>query len=363
MLITPAYGSLRRVSNVEAGEGLAPLIRESTAPAESAQHGSGEKVYCDCRGRVKRTSAWCRFARRPATLALSRRKSLCDSRCGSAILPAAAIETLVSRLPVSTDISGQMILLGTGTSVGVPAIGCGCDVCRSTNPKNRRTRCSAILGLPGRQSADRHGSRSASAVASRGHRHRPCRALHARTCRPRLRPRRSAADAVLPRRRRCRCTAKPMSRSGFASRSTTPSHRPTTCIAALCRSCSSTRSPPSRSKYSAPASRRSAATWAAVQVLGFRIGNVAYCTDVNAIPPESMETTDRPRLLGARCAAAQGARHPFLARRSHPASRASSRRVRRTSRTCRTSWNTRRPMRACPKEWHWPTTASAFHLT
>ena len=41
-----------------------------------------------------------------------------------------------------------MILLGTGTSVGVPAIGCGCDVCRSTNPRNSRTRCSVILGLP-----------------------------------------------------------------------------------------------------------------------------------------------------------------------------------------------------------------------
>lgn len=50
---------------------------------------------------------------------------------------------------INTDITGQMILLGTGTSVGVPAIGCGCAVCRSTNPKNRRTRCSAILGLPG----------------------------------------------------------------------------------------------------------------------------------------------------------------------------------------------------------------------
>ena len=48
----------------------------------------------------------------------------------------------------TTDICGQMILLGTGTSVGVPAIGCGCDVCRSTNPRNHRTRSSAILGLP-----------------------------------------------------------------------------------------------------------------------------------------------------------------------------------------------------------------------
>ena len=42
-----------------------------------------------------------------------------------------------------------MILLGTGTSVGVPMIGCGCSVCTSKNPKNNRTRCSAILGLPG----------------------------------------------------------------------------------------------------------------------------------------------------------------------------------------------------------------------
>ncbi|MGV3484991.1 MAG: MBL fold metallo-hydrolase, partial [Planctomycetaceae bacterium] len=32
--------------------------------------------------------------------------------------------------------------------VGVPAIGCGCDVCQSTDPKNNRTRSSAIFGLP-----------------------------------------------------------------------------------------------------------------------------------------------------------------------------------------------------------------------
>lgn len=50
---------------------------------------------------------------------------------------------------VTTDIRGQMILLGTGTSVGVPSIGCGCEVCTNDNPKNRRTRASAIVGLPG----------------------------------------------------------------------------------------------------------------------------------------------------------------------------------------------------------------------
>ena len=41
-----------------------------------------------------------------------------------------------------------MVLLGTGTSVGVPAIGCDCAVCTSDNPRDRRTRCSVILGLP-----------------------------------------------------------------------------------------------------------------------------------------------------------------------------------------------------------------------
>lgn len=46
------------------------------------------------------------------------------------------------------DFRGQMILLGTGTSVGVPTLGCGCNVCRSSDPKDNRTRTSAILGLP-----------------------------------------------------------------------------------------------------------------------------------------------------------------------------------------------------------------------
>jgi phosphoribosyl 1,2-cyclic phosphate phosphodiesterase len=41
-----------------------------------------------------------------------------------------------------------MILLGTGTSVGVPAVGCDCDVCRSNDPRDRHLRCAAILGLP-----------------------------------------------------------------------------------------------------------------------------------------------------------------------------------------------------------------------
>jgi phosphoribosyl 1,2-cyclic phosphate phosphodiesterase len=54
----------------------------------------------------------------------------------------------VPRAIATTDITGQLILLGTGTSVGVPSIGCPCEVCASTDPKDKRTRCAALLGLP-----------------------------------------------------------------------------------------------------------------------------------------------------------------------------------------------------------------------
>lgn len=39
----------------------------------------------------------------------------------------------------------DMILLGTGTSVGIPMVGCGCAVCRSDDPRDRRHRASALL--------------------------------------------------------------------------------------------------------------------------------------------------------------------------------------------------------------------------
>ncbi len=39
----------------------------------------------------------------------------------------------------------RITFLGTGTSVGVPAIGCRCAVCASADPRNRRTRASVML--------------------------------------------------------------------------------------------------------------------------------------------------------------------------------------------------------------------------
>lgn len=39
----------------------------------------------------------------------------------------------------------RITLLGTGTSQGVPVIACNCHVCRSTNPKDRRSRSSVMI--------------------------------------------------------------------------------------------------------------------------------------------------------------------------------------------------------------------------
>lgn len=44
----------------------------------------------------------------------------------------------------------RVLFLGTGTSHGVPAIQCRCDVCTSPDPRNRRARCGVVILEGGR---------------------------------------------------------------------------------------------------------------------------------------------------------------------------------------------------------------------
>jgi len=43
----------------------------------------------------------------------------------------------------------RLTFLGTGTSFGVPVVGCGCATCRSEDPRDRRTRSGALLQANG----------------------------------------------------------------------------------------------------------------------------------------------------------------------------------------------------------------------
>jgi phosphoribosyl 1,2-cyclic phosphate phosphodiesterase len=47
-----------------------------------------------------------------------------------------------------TAAGGTVLVLGTGTSHGVPMIGCDCATCTSTDPRDRRTRASILVTTP-----------------------------------------------------------------------------------------------------------------------------------------------------------------------------------------------------------------------
>ncbi|MEL7239429.1 MAG: MBL fold metallo-hydrolase [Planctomycetota bacterium] len=181
----------------------------------------------------------------------------------------------------------ELLFLGTGTSAGVPMIGCDCETCTSNDPRDRRTRCSVVLSYGNtrvlvdatpelRLQSVWHGVKRIDAVVfTHGH-----------------------ADHILGLDDLRRFNAvKQGPLDVWASDATHATLRQTFGYAW---------------KVPDPASRLfrphllprvidgpfeiEGRTWQPIElshggmpVLGFRVGDLAYCTDVSEIPPASME--------------------------------------------------------------------------
>ncbi len=173
--------------------------------------------------------------------------------------------------------------------MGVPAIGCGCDVCRSENPKNNRTRCSAILGLPEgnllidtgpdmRTQLLREDIGLVHAVAYTHEHSDHVLGLDD------LRLMQFYLGDSLPLY--CEPIVEERIRTTFDYAFT---DRPATHVGAAPRLHFKTIGLNPFDVLGAKITPLRLHHGPRFDVLGFRVGNVAYCTDTNRIPPESME--------------------------------------------------------------------------
>lgn len=181
----------------------------------------------------------------------------------------------------------ELLFLGTGTSAGIPMIGCDCHVCRSDDPRDNRTRCSVVISYGGKRVLVDTTPELRIQCVARGVDHVDAVVFtHAH------------ADHImgLDDVRRFNAIAKrPL--DIFADAQT---------HAVLQRSFEYAFEEPRREqkvfrphlvpKLIAGPFDLFGQTWTPIKmihgdltVLGFRIGNLAYCTDASFIPRESME--------------------------------------------------------------------------
>jgi phosphoribosyl 1,2-cyclic phosphate phosphodiesterase len=191
--------------------------------------------------------------------------------------------------------SRTFTFLGTGTSAGVPMVGCECAVCRSTNPRNHRCRCAVVVRTPqGNLLIDTPPELRLQLLRAR------VPLVHAVLFTHYHADHLFGLDDVRPFPRQlggpvplyCTAEVERMIRSTFAYAFRPDSdHLPTGYIPKLGFQRITEEPFTVLGERVVPIPL----IHAHFNVLGFRIGDVAYCTDVNRIPAESW-----PRLEGVR---------------------------------------------------------------
>ncbi|HWB53903.1 MAG TPA: MBL fold metallo-hydrolase [Tepidisphaeraceae bacterium] len=179
----------------------------------------------------------------------------------------------------------ELLFLGTGTSAGVPMIGCHCEICRSTDPHDKRTRPSVLISYGSTsvlvdaspelrlQCVNNDINRIDAVVFTHAHADHimgldDVRRFNALSGKPLD----VWADST---------THESLSRCfGYAFGDPRPEEK--------------TFRPNLRKKSIAGSFSIGDASWTPVPlyhgdmpILGFRVGNLAYCTDVSRIPEES----------------------------------------------------------------------------
>lgn len=177
-------------------------------------------------------------------------------------------------------------VLGSGTSHGVPMIGCRCEVCTSADPRDQRTRASIFV---------RYGDGVSILVDTSPELRVQCVANGVDRC-----------DAILMTHHHADHITgmDDVRRFNWMQRSFVPVYGQLETLAAIRRTFAYAFEPDPRSKSSRPmiqltemretlevgghVIRAVPLMHGEMPVLGFRFGRFAYCTDVNFIPDSSM---------------------------------------------------------------------------
>lgn len=184
----------------------------------------------------------------------------------------------------------EMVIMGTGTSIGVPVVGCRCSVCLSDNPRNRRMRSGVLIRAPhGEMIIDAGPELRLQLVRERATLIRAAIFTH------------SHADHIMG--------IDDLRIFGFQLNDSVPLYCEDVVEEQIRQTFSYAFSDPSTHahKYAAPRLRFERITegqdfsllglsirtirlkHGELPILGFRIGNVAFCTDVSTIPADSRE--------------------------------------------------------------------------